>query len=775
MDYKNIKKIIAVVLVIAVIIGIIIGFRYAFTPPCVRTDYIRYTDYDNVCGPQCTGDKKAMPIYDDNKKVSSIICCDTYICKDKNSEFYNKCVPSGLCNNKDFNLIENEDNCNCKKDCSNNSNYPKSFPDTGVNMKKLSDGSYIPQDYSYCGFDCSYDEEKYCSLDKNNYIGEKTTKELLCGQQTFKNGPGYSGCFNPDEYESCNDDNGLVCAKNNCGDNDLCKSASCPPGQGYVCSKDGDCQGENPDDDKYYTCNMKNEKLLSKGIKDIGVCVYDNGKDKTSMKTNSKIFDYDMCSDIDDISYRNGHGKIGFWKCNPKDTKMCTDNTDNKCVGSNLDLNCESKDPCTKFGLCGNGWQAKTENGKNCSMNKVGEANQLCCDEDHLADVLDKKGDILTCNTTSECGTLGSCVKGECKYCCNKEGTKINGKTLCANTTEYGYSKGLLGGSTDMDEKIKCTYDSDCINKYNNDLYENLGISNPTPDNMNYSTLYCDPKEKVCKAMCGYLNHNNNNNPPFLTDDVSKYIKNSVDKTSFCYQKATGCTLTNQVFNNGTINTIPICKSIEPTGDTRLWWSKDINKDSKREYNTSFHMDFKATDDNKNQSCSSDKGSGLCLALAKGIEDVQKIHITDTGNGGKCTFDINCLNDNFFITDTDTSNDTNNLLKWKDLSNPVISKDGLLNLKNNPQSGPAFYNTPQKISQSITQQTYPYNTCEGNSHGFDDELTFNMYERDELNPDDDKQWYCKNKVTKTLPQLLYTGEYCKNGVDFYNDICINDK
>lgn len=689
---------------IPIIVGIIFLIIYLTKKKCPKGQQL-YKEY-GVCGPICTDNKKPFPLIDKNGNNTSVKCCSNYLCNNTESPLYGTCI-TNQCSNLDLSItdkyIDNKDNCNCKRDCS--SDYPNNIPEN-TDMTHNDNGKYVPKKPIICTSICDVAKTKYCSIDKGqSYYGDDAPtapkSPLLCGKsQTSTTDIGYSGCFNPDEYKKCNK-NSNICYNGSCGEDGYCKK--CPDSYVYPCLTNYDCTNNH--------CYTGDTTLKKRHIY-IGYCT---GTNNTNVPNKTGL-----CVDKKQIGQKkNGQYEI----CKTHD------------YGINLKLNTCDNDVCATK-LCDNGWQK--DNG-NCIYD-VKPQNIICCDKKHL--IIDP--DQPSCSKSTVCKNGTSCIdngngKGNCVYCCSADDETYG----CYVETKYPYSAKALGVNTKNVENdhIICSSDSDC-NIFNKNLFKNLGKTDTPPQkktDIDYSTLYCDKKDKkdkkgYCKAYCGFLKNSESIPGPYSS--VNYNGDNDVN-SSYCFRNDTDCKFTDSVnYQHGVINDIPICCSDQNghcVDKKNLWWTKD-NSGSQRTYTTSYTRDLTG------DKCKGSIGSGVCINEAAHMSGVKSVDITDN----QCTFNIECDTDDNFTSYKDSNN---NFILWNDLGSKLQSNDV-----------PKLDNWKSKIS---TKSPFTKPNCTGSTNFKNTNLTVSPEVMNQSTNDCD----IKNIDDIENIKLLETGEYCYNHID----------
>lgn len=130
---------IALLVVIIFGIGIYIAVKKFLTPPCDKNSYKRYSQFNNMCGPQnCPAGSTIQPIKDKSGNITDLICCNGSICNKSDNPNFQKCMPKNLCN----------DPCGCPSWEDGFNNYIKNIIDE-INTFFIHSGSYVLINRSY--------------------------------------------------------------------------------------------------------------------------------------------------------------------------------------------------------------------------------------------------------------------------------------------------------------------------------------------------------------------------------------------------------------------------------------------------------------------------------------------------------------------------------------------------------------------------------------------------------------------------------------------------
>ena len=738
------RIIIALLVIAAIMTGIafaIIALVNALSDPCANQ-------------PGTTWDKNLKVCVKDSCEINGE---EGFVCKNEKTAGINKCIPKNYCDysTEEGSYYYHSESCECKLDCSS---LPESNPEDfegftkdGNNSTKMkpdpnNPNSYIPEDNLYCG--------KSCDFNKTNNTGiggyRWCPPLYLCGESISTIGINLStdsGCF-PDNgtYEQCSNSEN-ICLTNTCeiptsgprAGKESCKMIECSgtdkEGNNliYPCINDEDCviPGTSIDEAVCLKGESAIEDPKFKYYKQVGYCK------NTNQLKDSK------CTTVDMLGEKNKDGYYQPTNCSNFKCDDCTDikgvaGKNNPCDDNMIN---NTFDSCAKFGICTNNhWQANNQSGDvECLPGSPPEDNLtiICCPKNQIADMPNSNN----------------------KFCCPIDSVLAPDKQtkLCSLNTEFGYSKRILINDTsieDLSTTIPCKSDSEC-EIYNNDLWKNLGKPGDNPldiSNPEFSTMYCDTNEGVCKAMCGLFDKSGN--PPLNSE--FGVLNNSHSEHSYCFSKNQECqigpitygaTIKGQQIGHSSINGIPVCTA---PGEKPHWTSnKDLGFLTAGKTQL-FNPDGKTA-------CSKSVSEQTCLnALGKNMYQVNDIDVQDGG----CTFEAAC---NQLPVTFQNKEGTFNSIMWNEL----------LTSQNFTNENFKFFD--QKISQSPvdslstpgTPKLYYDNTnnCKGNTNSLDDQLTQSPL----------KYIPSTEACTPTDgPPLILTneGKVCYNGINPITNDCL---
>lgn len=711
MDFKTknvIYIVIAIVLIILLGISIDLIIKKFLTVPCDKTTDKRYSQFNNMCGPEkCPDGSTVQPIKDKNGKIINLECCNGKICNNPKSPHFQKCLPNDFCTPTDgLNFNYNSDNCDCDVSCidKNLSANPPSVDMDFIQNK------WTPQITPTCEIKCSY------SKDGNNPDGSEANgyclENHICGQHFLKGSekPDKAGCFDATKYKKCESTKvkDLVCATTeNCNnDNGYCETDYCGKenkDEVYACSTDSDCVDE-AGNNYNYNCIKTDKTLTNKLIKNVGYC---QTKDSKNNKIQYPKTNY--CLPKTHIGESN------------KKLVLC-----NKEIGINADINCKTTNtgcvsPNTSF--CNNNWQPIPESGEvNCSLdnNPTDNKNLLCCKN------------------------VVKLINGN-KVCCDISTSD------CIQRTTYPYSANFLSKDKKYSDTIDCKMDSDC-STYNDAFLQSISTRNvkaqsTDPSSTTYASLYCDKEVNKCKAECGFdgtINKGDMYKLGVTNDDNSKI--------SFCFPE-NNLKLSEQSWSNGTAKTndinvnIPICQSSTPDVDKNLYWtSKGDGKT--QNYNTSFTQNITNNDPN-NITISDSNGALLCASVAKINSGVNQVsYTTDKSNNHICKFSVDC--NNYKINDN---------VPWINMENNAKKDPNTYSFLTEQIIGNQPYNVPSDKSTNL---------CDQENKMWDSEFLAPI----SIEHPTESRCIFVNRTNENVwnnHNLLEDGTYCKNGIKISPD------
>lgn len=696
---KPARIVIALLVIAAIMTGVAFGIMAiigAFKDPCQSGYY-----------------------YDNNLKVCVKDSCEIngeegFVCKNKKTAGINKCIPKNYCDysNEEGSYYYDHETCECKLDCSSlpesNAEDFKGFTRDGNNSTMMkpdpnNPNSYIPEDNLYCG--------KSCDFNKTNNTGiggyEWCPPSYLCGTSINSDGINLSpnvGCF-PDNgtYEQCGNSNN-ICKYGKCDSNDRCKVEY--------------CNGSNAEGNKlYYSCINDKDCVRNGTSLSEGVCLTGSAAESESGNKKFKYFTQvgfckdnnqyndDYCTTLDMIGEKNKDGNFGRISCDNYHCKDCT-----KIEGVSGQYNpCDNNttidntyNSCAKHGICDNNWQVKDISGN------------TSCFEGNPPDNID-----ITCCPTENIATIPGTGHN---YCCpikalpDNQGNK--GNKVCSLNTEFGYSERHLtqNSNIELSKTIPCITDSDC-EKYNPDLWKNLGINSDdatNPKKSTYSRMYCaddpNPKntgKKVCKATCGLFDV-----PGKELNSKIGVLNNVSNSTSFCFPKNQECQIGGipqfggKVMGknfNPSVNSIPICSK---DGLPDAWTSTETG------YLTGGFATLKTP---KGGNCNSNMSEQTCLnALGKNDYQINDINVVKGG----CEFIAAC--DQLPVAYETVNNGTKEIksIPWSNLL-----KDP--NTKNLPFNDKIAQSPKKNLSKEGTVKLYydKKEGCTGFTNGLDESIT----------------------------------------------------
>jgi hypothetical protein len=342
------------------------------------------------------------------------------------------------------------------------------------------------------------------------------------------------------------------------------------------------------------------------------------------------------------------------------------------------------------------------------------------------------------------------------KFCCPYKtfSDPEFGDQLCTLNTEFGYSKKHLDNTASLNETLSCSIDEDCT-KYNKDFYKVLGITQSEAEdktNNNFSSLYCDKNDNVCKAFCGFYDATSKLEDNFGKIDISIGSSSEEEQYSFCFPKDS-CEIAWQKVQDGIHlpNGYPVCEKTEGQTSTYKWSG-----------NYGDGYTFKSESSLKGD-CSDKASINTCMnALGKSNYHIDDVYVTTSKKGKKmCGFSTAC--DQLELT-TDKGT-----VSWTSLKEPSWANLNKIDFTGTPKT--ATQPAQQGIGL-IAQTANPKNAqtgiqnyatasngkCIGITNNFKEDITINPFS---YGSDVNSCTLNESNISK----LRHTGEYCPNGVD----------
>lgn len=650
----------------------------------------------------------------------------------------NNCVPKDYCDYKgpEGEYTYDPSSCECKLKCEKGLTP---YTNKGLNYTKMiknpTTDKYEPEEVMQCGTKCDLDKKTgYCNPDKS--ICGKINIHIK-GEDDSKIKTEYTGCLNKSEYHYC-----PIRKKN-------------PAGPGYVpdtskkqniiaCSGDvsTSCYYSKTDETTPIACNYVNCESQNENVNENPKVI--------ACKHNSDCGPNNFCNGI----IKSTHGKPKFFS----EIKYCTDKKDPPGKPSSdksvYNPNCISRDSigetkegdivdcenlegvsnnsilkqcsnslvngaCAMHGICSvNGWQARsTDNKDQYCYEKQGKPppdyNNLCC----------------------AANTEYTDMSGK-KMCCGESTTH---NPDCLNLTRRPYTVKFLNNSgatldppPTLDTQLKIDTKSqktpqEQIDKLNKQLWGKLGITpdkNPGSSTSEYHTGFyrcrlcrsadkCDdpndfigdPTGEYLCAYCGRLN----NDKLGVSRDIS---------IGYCSQKDNECKIQGPNWPSGTINlgskhdtiTVPICSQESKTKSNPLQYWSAYNSSGNHVPGLSTTMSYNNVSTTADK-CNNDKFLQECttkyLDTMTGATDV-------TLTGGKCEMNINC---NEYTFDMKDNKNKIKKVKWQDLNNPNIYKEGY-NPDNLNINGHLYFNDNSYYISSTGKDNYTPPKCMGYNNNF---------------------------------------------------------
>ena len=716
---KPVRIIIALLVIASIMTGVafaIIALTNALSDPCA-----------NEPGKEWNKDLKRCVL----KECPN----DGHLCLIKGVSKEGNCVPKDYC--KEYEGVQyryDPKSCECTIDCSNYEEMP--FTKHGKSFTKFTDDG-VPSNPLTCGKSCEYNTiisdglpggYKWCP-----------SGGYLCGQLIYKentnDAPG-RGCWDPNEYHSCSENivcpAGVDCVSNSEGQ-PRCMPALCSGKENneelvYACLNDDDCINPNESD----TFDEKPKCITGELVSD------DDDEDK-KFKYFKQV---GYCSKTNQFKGNNCTTKrlIGEIKAgnNKPEIKICEDIPSGIVEGISLfNPQCDgvAEHGCAKNGICPNNWQGKSEQN---------DRDPHCVSENEPIEEARKVMDYHCCDSDKQAKT----PSGD-KFCCPSTTftDPVFGEKLCTLNTKFGYSKKHLDNTASLSETLSCSVDEDCFS-HNEEFYKALGITQSEAEDKTknkFSSLFCDQKDKVCKAFCGFYDGTSPLGDNFGKIDISAPSA----KYSFCFPKdSCEAAVSKITIGKALKNGWPVCqRTDENTGETTYRWSGDWGDGYIFGGESSLIGDC----------IDKDASINTCMnGFAKSKFHINDVNVTDDG---KCGFSASC--DQLQLT-TDTDQKT---VSWTSLKEPswansneeeFIGKDGIGQIAQIAKS----IDTSTGIHKYATVQD---GQCHGDSYNnFSDNITTNPFNYiEEVNS-------CtldKGKISKLSPN----GRFCPYGVDPISD------
>ena len=342
-------KPIHIIMALVTITGVIVGVSFAISAiiknlnknkPCTNDKFIKYKDYDNLCGPNCTAiNKNVCPELDNKNKIINITCVDSCPEDHTYDKLTCKCVPDcsngmygdGYHNTPEYRLDNNgEFKWECVQKCSDTVSCPMNTwcdgTNTCVSLNKIPPDYCPPDSLNLCkdGKICNNGKCEYpeCGKDEVVWIGQQSkikcedldpsyTKEIfqdlksknnivanICVQNTTdKNGnntkntfklKGGALCVKKDKFYKHSDTQNTSTNTENMLDTEM--------GVGYCVNKDDNIIGINNNiqcenvKDQHKYCRNRNEMCsngwqVSKSLNGKSTCIKDDFFKKISKST----------------------------------------------------------------------------------------------------------------------------------------------------------------------------------------------------------------------------------------------------------------------------------------------------------------------------------------------------------------------------------------------------------------------------------------------------------------------------------------------------------
>jgi hypothetical protein len=665
------------------------------------------------------------------------------LCLIKGASKEGNCVPKDYC--KDYGGDKyrfDQNTCECTIDCSNHEEMP--FTKHGKSFTKFTEDG-VPADPLTCGKPCEYN-----TIISNGLPGGYKwcpSEGYLCGQLIYKENdnaaPG-EGCWEKSRFHDCSEDivcpEGVACVSNKEGQ-PRCMPSLCSGEENnkelvYACLNDNDCINPYKSDTSINDAKCITGELASNDedkkfthFKEVGYCSKTN-RFKDHYCTIKRLIGETSASISDDSPV----------------IKIC-ENINSSVEGiSTFNPQCDgiAENGCAKCGICPNEWQGKSEKSDN---------DPHCIDPKESIEEARNEMEYHCCDNPAV-------TPAGNKFCCPHKtfSDPEFGDQLCTLNTKFGYSKKHLDNTASLSETLSCSVDEDCT-KHNKDFYKVLGITQSEAEdktNNNFSSLYCDKKDNVCKAFCGFYDATTQLEDNLGKIDISISSSSEEEQYSFCFPKDS-CEIAWQKVKDGLYlpNGYPVCEKTE--GQTSTYkWSGNYGDGYTFKSESSLMGD-----------CSDKASINTCMnALGKSNYHINDVYVIPPSgkDKGKCGFSAAC--DQLELT-TDKGT-----VSWTSLKEPSWANLNKIEFTGTPKTETEPEPAQQGIGK-IAQTANPKNKttgiqkyataskgkCIGQTNSFDEDITVNPFN---YVPDVNS---C-NLNESNISKLRYNGEYCKLfGVD----------
>ena len=754
---KPVRIVVALLIIAAIMTGIAFGIMAligAFKDPC-QSGYH----------------------YDNNLKVCVKDGCKNICGTDRGDHQKGDCLSDDYCNYS-ISGIEykfDKESCKCFGICSSDNEIAKTDNgDDSTIMEKTGSG-WKPVNALHCGTACEFsksgiciDSEAKCSVSIDNkgnligpktgcikkernktYVNCKTDRRISCQQSTNTGDLSYS-C---EEVSDGKDDISFNINGNTYTTRTYCKNLDKCGENLYrnyvqVCQKQDDCGVGG-------TCVYNNQKLITKGIYNIGVCTNTTdflgpkensscvepnkiGESKIKHPDNNLIYiaesgfegislNQPQCPDIVGNTPQCKSGKLDNWFCKGDYIDHCTYSS-----GQEYNISCPEEPPIPK------------------SKEGIYNFNVNCCKSDHV----------------SKLGSNGTfCCPGEVKQTGNYA-------YKCLNFSEHPPDQSWLGINPAL--PTKCDNDNDCSN-FEQHLLSTLGggAQNTISDEETYSGMFCDKsdteKQGQCKFFAGYIDKTLG--PKVIFD--SKWIMGNDSSTSEAILK-------NASFNEWEMPELPLNNSSDFNMCTKDNITPPPSAIKFRDTNPLGYKAYLKVTKKTNPPTKLE-----CLRYAKHLGNdsfytsfVQEDGSIDTSsnivnNSTKkdCTIVADCNSPSFGTTINNTSGD--NLLNFdfepKDIDKLSLGKDAPLNSANNNKN---IYFAAKPVITNPDKETdcgsilYPADIDTCDKPVVPDEWSNYKHLFKSVCKKDGQQ--CNDDDSGLTKYILEYGKYCPNGVTLHN-------
>lgn len=535
LEYYYNKKPIRIIIALIIIAAIMTGISFGITA-LIKS-----------LSDKCANEPGKVWNQDLNKCVLQTCPNDGNLCLLKGSPNEANCIPKDYCNgqsNDGHDYIWDSDTCECKLNCSEGED---AWTKDGKHTTPFYNNK--PSNELACGIACP----ENTTTENEGGIGW-CPPDNLCGVNKYEDSTNIrTGCFDNKSNTQCRGDNKLICDS----DTDCHKSSD---GEWY-CNVTP-CSGKENGKDLVYACQSDSDCNTSGAECLIGNLIKGTQEEDKKLKHFKSVGYCSKNNRHRNDNYCTTKDRIGELSLSSTDSNkkiICPE----KEIGVSLNYpQCRNvKNTGCADSLCKNEWQGKTSEDENVIAcysgpeNSIPEENVLCCNKNNKA--VTPSGKQFCCGISSEEGA--------------------HGKRNCTLNTDYGISAKNVYSDNEkysVEEKIYCSVDENC-SSLNDQFYKNLGVDKSLaedPKNSHYASLYCDTKDNVCKAWCGYFNtpdSSSSNTKYAVLNQV--YSSNSENNYSWCASYNDAPKLSNIAYDDQ-IGYHPLCNK---NNEDKYWSSRD--------------------------------------------------------------------------------------------------------------------------------------------------------------------------------------------------------